>query len=137
MDTPPSSAAPVGFDGLYGLEIAELAAGRARATVTVSNRIKQPAGLVHGGVYSAIAESLAARGTAFAVGERGEVPRAIANRTSFLRAIRGGTITAVARAVHRGRTTWVWEVEISDGAGALCAVSRITLAIERRSPPGA
>ena len=56
-----------GFDGLYGLELTELTDERVRGRVAVSDEIKQPAGLVHGGVYAAIAESLASYGTASAV----------------------------------------------------------------------
>jgi uncharacterized protein (TIGR00369 family) len=59
----------------------------------------------------------------------------LSNHTSFLCPITEGTITAYARARHRGRTTWVWEVECSNDAGRLCALARVTVAI-RDAPPG-
>ena len=75
------------------------------------DELKQPAGLVHGGVYAAMAESMASPGTALAVMADGKLAMGLSNQTSFLRPITDGTIHAEARAVHRGRTTWVWEAD--------------------------
>ncbi|MGO9884879.1 MAG: PaaI family thioesterase, partial [Solirubrobacteraceae bacterium] len=102
------------------------------ARVPVSDRIKQPAGLVHGGIYAAVAESLATTGTALTVFADGNTAMGMSNQTSFLRPVVGGHVNAEARARHRGRTTWVWEVEISDDAGRLCALSRVTVAVRPR-----
>jgi 1,4-dihydroxy-2-naphthoyl-CoA hydrolase len=126
----------VGFDHLYGLEVTEVADGLMRGTVEVRDEIKQPAGLVHGGVYAAMAESLATNGTALQVLPSGMAAMGLANQTSFLRPVTQGTIHALARAVHRGRTTWVWEVELTDDAGRLCALTRITVAV-RPAPSAA
>ena len=57
------------------------------------------------------------------------VAMAQANDTTFLRPIGEGTITATARARHRGRTTWIWDVEMTDDAGRVCALSRMTIAV--------
>jgi 1,4-dihydroxy-2-naphthoyl-CoA hydrolase len=131
MSTAPQlpTAPGAGFDRLYGLEITEVGDGLMRGTVAVRDGIKQPAGLVHGGVYAAMAESLATTGTALAVTENGNAATGLSNQTSFLRPITAGRIDAVARARHRGRTTWVWEVELSDEAGHLCVVTRVTVAV--------
>jgi uncharacterized protein (TIGR00369 family) len=118
-----------GFDGLYGLEVLEASAERARGRVEVAERHKQPAGLVHGGVFAGMAEALASMATYLAVHERGEAAMGLANHTSFLRPITAGTVNADARARHRGRTTWVWEVEFTDDAQRLCALSRVTIAV--------
>ncbi len=118
-----------GFDALYGLQIDEMTAERAAARVPVRNAIRQPMGLVHGGVFASIAESLASLATAEGVVPEGLVPQGLSNQTNFLRPILDGTIHAVATRRHRGRTTWVWDVEISDDAGRLCAVSRMTIAV--------
>ena len=53
----------------------------------------------------------------------------LANQTSFLRPILAGTVHAVARRRHRGRTTWVWEVEMTDDEDRLCALVRMTIAV--------
>jgi uncharacterized protein (TIGR00369 family) len=123
-----------GFDALYGLEIDEMTAERATARVPVRNAIRQPMGLVHGGVYASIAESLASLATGAGVVPEGLVPQGLSNATSFLRPILEGTIHATAVRRHRGRSTWVWDVEISDDEGRLCAVTRMTIAVR---PPRA
>jgi 1,4-dihydroxy-2-naphthoyl-CoA hydrolase len=129
-DSPPATSLP-GFDGLYGLELLEIADGVARARVQVRDELKQPMGLVHGGVYAAIAESLASIATAIGVSTEGKRATGLSNQTSFLRPITDGTINATAVRKHRGRTTWVWEVEMSDDQGRLCVLTRwleVTLA---------
>ena len=124
-----------GFDGLIGLVITERAPERIRGEVEVRAELLQPAGLVHGGVYAAIAESLASTGTALAVAGDGRVAMGSSNLTSFMRPITAGTIHGDARARHRGRTTWLWEVEITDDAGRPCVLSRVTVAV-RDAPRG-
>jgi 1,4-dihydroxy-2-naphthoyl-CoA hydrolase len=118
-----------GFDALYGLEILALSNHEVRAQVTVRDELKQPAGLVHGGVFASIAESMTSMATWFAVQDLGQSAQGLSNQTSFLRPIVDGTIHAIARRRHRGRTTWVWEVEITDDEGRLCALVRMTIAV--------
>lgn len=119
------------FDGLYGLEVVEHGDGFIRGKVVVSNRVKQSFGLVHGGVYASMAESLTSLGTYFAVSGEGAIAVGQSNQTSFLRPITEGTVHATCRARHRGRTTWLWEVDITDDAERLCAVVRMTIAVRR------
>jgi 1,4-dihydroxy-2-naphthoyl-CoA hydrolase len=118
-----------GFEQRYGLVIIELGDGHASGRVEVRDELKQPAGLIHGGVYAAIAESLATAGTNRAVAGQGNVAAGFSTQTSFLRPITAGTIHASARARHRGRTTWVWEVEIADDAGRVCVLTRATVTV--------
>jgi 1,4-dihydroxy-2-naphthoyl-CoA hydrolase len=125
-----------GFDATYGLEITARTEQTISGQVVVGEHHKQPAGLVHGGVYASIAESLASLGTAFAVFEEGRMASGMSNQTSFLRPITEGTIHAVATVKHRGRTTWVWEVEMTDDRGRLCVLTRMTIAV-REPPAGA
>jgi 1,4-dihydroxy-2-naphthoyl-CoA hydrolase len=123
-----------GFDRLYGLEVTEVGDGLMKGRVAVRDELKQPAGLVHGGVYASMAESLASTGTWMAVMEQGKMAMGLSNQTSFLRPITGGTVHAEAVARHRGRTTWVWEVSLTDDAGNLCVLTRVTVAV--REMPG-
>jgi len=118
-----------GFDGLYGLEVLTISADEVTAQVAVRDELKQPAGLVHGGVLASIAESVASLATWVAVRDEGLLPLGLSNQTSFLRPILEGTIHAVGRRRHRGRTTWIWEVEISDDEDRLCALVRMTIAV--------
>ncbi len=118
-----------GFDAFYGLEIVELGPELARARLTVRDEHKQPFGIVHGGVYAAIAEGLASIATASQVLPQGRSAAGMSNQTSFLRPVSGGVIDAVATRKHGGRTTWIWEVEMTDSEGRLCALSRMTVAV--------
>ncbi|HXR28608.1 MAG TPA: PaaI family thioesterase [Solirubrobacteraceae bacterium] len=122
-----------GFDRLYGLQLLACSDTEVRARVSVRAELKQPAGLLHGGVYAAMAESMASLATALAVYEQGELAMGLSNNTSFLRPVTEGTVHAHATRVHRGRTTWVWDVRFSDDADRTCAVTRMTIAV--RSPP--
>jgi 1,4-dihydroxy-2-naphthoyl-CoA hydrolase len=121
------------FDRFYGLELIEVGDELVRARVEVQDRHRQPFGLVHGGLYATIAESMAVAGTARAVSADGRAATGLSTQTNFLRPITSDRIDATARPRHRGRTTWVWEVEISDAAGRLCVLSRVTIsAVPRR-----
>ena len=120
---------PVGFDRLYGLELLDYSDTEVRAQVKVRDELRQPAGLVHGGVFASIAETMASMATWATVHEEGRTAMGLSNQTSFLRPITAGTIHAVARRRHRGRTTWIWEVDITDDEGRLCALVRMTIAV--------
>ncbi len=124
-----------GFDRLYGLELLAVGPEEVSARVAVRPEILQPFGLVHGGVYASMAESVASVGTAVVVMDGGMTAMGMSNDTTFLRSIAGGTIHAVGRPRHRGRTTWVWDVEISDDDGRVCAVSRVTIAVRPARQP--
>lgn len=91
--------------------------------------MRQPAGLVHGGAYAALAESMVSLTTDDAVRESGRLALGQSNHTTFLRPVTEGTVHAEGRPRHRGRTSWIWDVEFSDDDGRLCAVSRVTLAV--------
>jgi uncharacterized protein (TIGR00369 family) len=118
-----------GFDGAIGAEVLAHSDEEVRAQVAVRDEIKQPMGLVHGGVYASIAESLTSMATHLAVADDGSFAVGLANQTSFLRPITEGTVHVLARRRHRGRTTWLWDVEISDDRGRLCALTRMTIAV--------
>jgi 1,4-dihydroxy-2-naphthoyl-CoA hydrolase len=126
-DTPPW---PDGsLDAVLGFETLELTPELARARAEVGNQHKQPFGLVHGGVFAAMAESIASQATYTVVSEEGNMAVGLSNHTSFMRPILKGTLHAEARRRHRGSTTWVWEVEMTDDDGRLCALARVTMAI--------
>ncbi len=125
----PLSGHAQGFDALYGLELTEVTDDRVSGQVVVRDQLKQPYGLVHGGVYASIAESLASLGTGVVVARSGKTAVGLSNQTSFLRPMTAGTIHAVAIRRHAGRSTWVWEVEMSDDEGRLCVLSRMTVAV--------
>jgi uncharacterized protein (TIGR00369 family) len=134
MQRPDLTLPAGGFDALYGLELLEVTEELVRARVPVQDKVKQPFGLVHGGVLASIAETLASLGTAVVVLPEGMAAMGLSNSTSFMRPITAGTIHARASRRHRGRTTWIWDVEITDDDARLCALTRMTIAV--RPIPG-
>ena len=118
-----------GLDLLFGLEMLEVSDSEVRARLAVRDELKQATGLLHGGVYAAVAESMTSLATFLAVAADGSTAFGLSNSTSFLRPITDGTLHAHATRLHRGRTTWVWDVEISDDDGRACALTRMTIAV--------
>ncbi len=90
-----------GYDHLYGLELLELSEPRCVPGCRVRDELKQPAGLVHGGVYASLAESVTSLATAFVVMPEGSMAMGLSNSTNFLRPITDG---ADARASPRDCT---------------------------------
>lgn len=117
------------FENTIGLEITELTDEVARGHLAFREELRQPFGLLHGGVFASMAESLASWATAQAVAGDGKTAMGLSNQTSFLRPVSAGTVHGVATRKHRGRTTWIWEVEMSDEQGRLCALTRVTVAV--------
>jgi len=123
-----------GFDRLYGLELVAISDEEVRGRVRVREELKQPAGLLHGGVYASVAEALASLATYRAVMADGSSAMGLSNSTSFLRPVTEGVVNAVGRRLHRGRTTWVWDVLFTDSQDRACAATRMTIAVR---PPAA
>lgn len=117
------------LDGLIGLRIGEHGEDWAEASLPVADHVRQPMGLVHGGVYAAIAESLTSMATARAVVPDGFAAQGLSNTTNFLRPCFEGTVHARAERLHKGRTTWVWDVRMTDDQGRVCAITRMVIAV--------
>ena len=120
---------PGTLDDLLGFELLEATGERCRGRVAVERRVQQPMGLVHGGTYAALAETMASWATAGAVGPAGNIAVGQSNSTTFLRPVTSGHVHGEGTPRHRGRTTWIWDVEFTDDEGRLCAISRVTLAV--------
>lgn len=134
MNAPTEPDLGAGLSELIGVEDFGREDGIARARVAVAPKLLQPFGVVHGGVYSMLAETVCSRATYEAVREQGMLAFGQSNNATFLRTIAEGHVNATARARHQGRTTWVWQVEITDDADRLCALVEIVVAVrEARS----
>jgi uncharacterized protein (TIGR00369 family) len=121
-----------GFNRTIGLEFVSVAYDRIVAEVPVTPALQQPYGIVHGGVYCTIVETLASTGAALNAMPRGDHTVGLENNTSFLRAVRGGRLRAVATPLTRGRRSQVWSVEITGDDGRAVATGRVRLlAIEQ------
>ena len=111
-----------------GIEFLEVGDDFIRARVPVDTRTRQPYGLLHGGVSVVLGETLGSCGAAYACPE-GQRAVGLDINANHLRGATSGWVTGVARPVHMGRTTHVWQIDMSDDAGRLTCVSRITMAI--------
>jgi 1,4-dihydroxy-2-naphthoyl-CoA hydrolase len=116
------------MDGALGFEITEAGEELARGHFEVTDSVRQPMGIVHGGAYAAMAETLASATTYLHV-QPDNIAVGLSNTTSFMRPVTEGTVHAEGRRRHRGRTTWIWDVDFTDAEGRLCASSRVTMAI--------
>ena len=134
MSEPAHPIVPLSEDlnSALGFHVDEVEIGRVTGHFEVENRVKQPFGIVHGGAHAAFAETLASIGTFRAVAEDGKIAMGMSNSTTFLRSSTGGTIHAEAIALHRGSTTWVWDVTLRDDEGRSVAISRLTIAVRER-----
>ena len=135
---PPDLSQQMGstLDGALGFELLEVHADRALGSFEVTDSVRQPFGIVHGGAYAALAETLASATTYMQVHGDGNIAVGQSNHTSFLRPVSSGTVYAEGRCRHRGRTSWVWEVDFTDDDGRLCAMSRVTMAVRPAPPAG-
>lgn len=126
-DDPRGLASP--FDALIGTEWLDDDPAHARARVPVRDDLRQPVGLMHGGVMSSLIESVCSRATALAVLEDGMAAMGQSISVSFLRPVTEGHVEVKAEARHRGRTTWVWDAEVVDASEKLCALAQMTIAV--------
>ena len=120
---------PGTLDEVLGFELLEASADRVRGRFPAEKRVQQPFGLVHGGAYMAFAESLASVATFGAVAGEGNIAVGQANDNHFLRPATEGHVHAEGEPIHRGRTSWVWDIRFTDDDGRLCATSRVTIAV--------
>lgn len=109
-----------------GVEFVEATGDRVVATWTAGPKLHQPYGIVHGGVFCSVVETLASFGAAMWLGDRGKVV-GVNNSTDFYRAVREGTLTSTATPVHRGRSQQVWLVETLDEESRLVSRGQVRL----------
>jgi 1,4-dihydroxy-2-naphthoyl-CoA hydrolase len=117
------------FDKELGLAFTEINPDRTRAQLDVVPKLLQPMGIVHGGVYCAMVESLASVAAytwMAAKGGQGSVV-GVNNNTDFLRAIGSGMIYGTAIPIHRGRRQQLWQVTIVDADERLVARGQVRL----------
>ena len=122
------------FDALVGTEWLDDDPGHARVRVEMRDELRQPVGLLHGGVISTLIESVCSRATALAVRGDGMMAMGQSISVSFIRPVTEGHAEVKAHARHRGRTTWVWDAEVRDANGKLCALAQMTIAVRPLRP---
>ena len=112
-----------------GIVVTEAGGDWLRGTMPVDARTRQPFGLLHGGASVALAETLGSMAGALCVDPAMHRVVGLEINANHLRAVREGTVTGTARALHVGRSIQVWEIRIEDAAGKPVCVSRLTLAV--------
>ena len=136
FDTPPTEFKPPApsLQDLLGIELTEAGPDYLVGRMPVDERTRQPFGRLHGGASVVLAETLASIATAATLDLRRQTAVGLEINANHLRGVSEGWVTGTARPLHRGRTTNVWEIKITDEAGRLVCVSRCTVAIIDRPP---
>ena len=124
------------FDELIGTEWLSDDPDEARVRISLRDELRQPFGLMHGGVMLTLVESVCSWATARAVYDDGMGAMAQSINVSFMRPVTEGGVEVSAKARHRGRTSWVWQAEVVDDAGKVCALAQMTIAVRRRPEGG-
>lgn len=117
-----------GFDGELGLTYLEMTPDGGRARLEITDKLLQPWGIVHGGVYCAVIESLASvSGHVWLAEHGGGTVVGVNNNTDFLRAITSGTVTATSTPIHRGRRQQLWLIILTDDTDRVVARGQVRL----------
>ncbi|RDI36945.1 PaaI family thioesterase [Falsibacillus pallidus] len=115
--------------GTLGMEFVEIGKGKVVATMPVDERTRQPFGYLHGGASVALAETVASVGAVELIDLEKEICFGLEINANHIRAKKDGVVTAIAEAVHRGKSTMVWEIKIVDEEEKLICTSRCTMAV--------
>jgi len=112
-----------------GIEITEIGDDWVKGTMPADERTFQPVGLVHGGANVLFAETLGSMAANLCLDNSKEYAVGQEINANHLRGVRSGTLTGVAKLVHKGRTSQVWEIRILNDEGKLSCISRLTMAV--------
>lgn len=130
-DTGSTPQIPAPFDRELGLVFTDIGPDGARASLELQPKLCQPAGIVHGGVYCSVVESVASVSAHTWLtqngGEAGGTVVGVNNNTDFLRAVSSGTVFAAATPIHRGRRQQLWLVTITDADQRVIARGQVRL----------
>ena len=116
-----------GWNTAMGLRFTKLTVDECVGEVVVAAQHLQPYGIVHGGVHTGIIEAACSTGAAIVAMGRGQDVVGLENATSFITAVRAGTLRVTAKPVTRGRRTQVWEAVVTNEEGRTCATGRVRL----------
>ncbi len=116
-----------------GIKVVEVTSGRAVLTMPVDERTRQPFGFLHGGASVALAETAASIGAAALIDLEKEACFGLEINANHIKAKKDGVVTATAEVQHRGRTTMVWTISITDEKKELICLSRCTMAIVQKN----
>lgn len=115
-----------------GIEVQSVEPDLVVATMPVDHRTRQPFGILHGGASVALAETAASIGTAMQIDQARYMAVGLEINANHIRAKQSGVVTARAVPLHKGRSTMVWEIRITDEENQLVAISRCTVMIREK-----
>jgi 1,4-dihydroxy-2-naphthoyl-CoA hydrolase len=115
-----------------GMEFTEIGEDYIKGTMPVDHRTKQPYGLLHGGASVALAETLGSIGSALVVDQSKFNCVGLEINANHLRSVRDGFVTGIAKPIHIGASTHVWDIRITDQRDKLVCISRITVAVIKK-----
>jgi uncharacterized protein (TIGR00369 family) len=110
-----------------GVHFVRATADEVTAEIEIGPQHRQAYGIVHGGVYSGLIETVSSVGAALWAGKTGQSVVGLENHTSFLHATREGKLSVTARPLMRGRRTQVWEATVTDDKGRTVAAGKVRL----------
>ncbi|MGH2914763.1 MAG: PaaI family thioesterase [Solirubrobacteraceae bacterium] len=123
------------FEGFLGLEWVALSTEHAEVSFAVRDNLRQPLGLLHGGIYSAVAETIASVATGAAVWRDGMTVSGLSNAAHFLRPVTEGTVHVAAACRGHDEREWLWSHEFTDDRERLCALVDVRIAVRPRPRP--
>ncbi len=116
-----------------GLEFTELGDDVLKAKMPVDHRTIQPYGLLHGGASCVLAETLGSVASSLVINTEKFICVGIEINANHVRSVREGFVTGGCTPIHIGASTHVWDIRIQDEHERLVCVSRLTVAILKRT----
>lgn len=117
---------------VLGIEYTEVGEDYICGTMPVDNRTHQPMGIMHGGASAALIETLGSIGSHLLIDSATEFSSGLDLNINHLRAVRSGTVNGKAQIVHKGKTTHVWQVNITNEEGKLVSTGRLTVFVGKK-----
>ena len=118
---------------VLGINFISIGENTLTATMPANERTKQPLGIVHGGANVVLAETIASTGANLVVDQTKYYCVGLEINANHIRPVKEGLITGIARSIHLGRTTQVWQIDLYNEAGKQTCISRMTASVVKRS----
>ena len=111
---------------VLGIEYLIVESGYIKAKMPVDGRTRQPFGILHGGASVALAETIGSIGSAVLMADKNVDVRGAGISANHVKAVKSGWVFGEARAIHIGKNTHIWDIQIKDEAGDLVSTARLT-----------
>ena len=116
------------------IKFIEVSENKVVATMPVNSKVHQPDGVLHGGASVALAETAGSMASLISVNSDTHMVRGIEISANHISSVRSGLVTAVASPIHKGRTTQLWQIKISDEQDKLVSICKLTTIVLPKKP---